>query len=102
MDVITIAALFDDSDAERAAGYRNALAEADVVLGIDVSTQREFTVFGTPALEETIRLPSEQALRTLRVELSEPNSDLDKLTALVRILKGHSGHLLGERARPGA
>ena len=57
METIPIAALFDEVTAQcPQVHYRKLLIRADVIIGLDLESQREFTVFGTPALEETVRL----------------------------------------------
>ncbi len=66
---------------------RAALAQADVIVGVDVATQREFTIFGTPAFEDTVQLGTEVAMNTVRVELDEVAGDLNRLVALVRAIK---------------
>lgn len=65
-----------------------ALTEADVIIGVDTSSQREFTVFGTPALESTMSLKTLSAMRVVRVTLDCNNQELEKLMALVRRVKG--------------
>ncbi len=97
MEIIPIQALFDEEQAAgREAPYRRALARAEVILGIDVARQREFTVFGTPAMEETVRIGKQQALRTVRIELDAENGELEKLVALVRTVKGRYGYAADE------
>ncbi len=65
-----------------------ALAAADIVIGIDPSSSREFTVFGTPALESTTSLKKLSAMRVVRVTLPNGPVDLERLTVLVRRIKG--------------
>lgn len=67
---------------------RTALVEADVVIGVDKSSQRQFTVFGTPPLESTVNLKKLSAMRVLRVSLDCDNEGLERLMALVRRVKG--------------
>jgi hypothetical protein len=66
-----------------------ALAEADVIVGVDVLTQRQFTVFGVPSLESTTSLKKPTAMRTVRVTLNCQAGELEQLLALVRAVKGH-------------
>ncbi len=67
---------------------RAALAEADVITGLDVNTQREFTVFGTPPLESTVTLKRPSAMRVVQVRIDGSAGSLAKLVALVQDLKG--------------
>jgi hypothetical protein len=67
---------------------RSALVEADVIIGVDTASQREFTVFGTPALESTMSLKRLSAMRVVRVTLDCSNKELERLIALVRGIKG--------------
>jgi hypothetical protein len=93
MEIIPIQALLDEEPGAKVeTGYRRLLARAEVILGVDVQSQREFTVFGTPALEETVRVGKQQALRTVRIELDAESGDLEKLVALVRAVKGRYGY----------
>lgn len=67
---------------------RETLASADVIVGVDNRTQREFTVFGMPALESTTSIKKLSAMRVVRVVLDCDKEHLEHLTSLVRRLKG--------------
>ena len=84
MDTIPIEAMVPTLSAEA----RAALLEADVIIGMDTTSQREFTVFGTPALESTMSLKKLSSMRVVRVALDCNNEELEKLMALVRRVKG--------------
>lgn len=90
MNMIPIKALFDTAEA------REALAEADVVIGVDVASQRAFTVFGTPALEESIQISRGGALRMVRISLDKETGELDQLVALVQAIKGRHEYFPGD------
>ena len=91
-DTISIDAILGAPGAEsQAAPSRRLLVEADIVIGVDVASRREFTVFGTPPLEATAPSGAEQGLRMLRVTLDQLRGQLDQLAALVKILKGTGG-----------
>lgn len=79
MDMVG-AALSDDT--------RMAFAEADVIIAVDESSQREFTVFGTPSLESTVTIKRPSAMRIVRVSLDCRAGDLEKLTGMVQVIKG--------------
>jgi len=89
MDVIPIKALFDKQGKLNVkSAVRSALLEADVIIGVDVASQRQFTVFGTPAFEETVRVGTDVAMHTVRVEIDEQAGELNRLVELVQSIKG--------------
>jgi hypothetical protein len=73
---------------EPTAAARTALVEADVIIAVDLASQREFTVFGTPALESTMSLRKLSAMRVVRVSFDGSNKELEMLMAVVRRVKG--------------
>ena len=70
---------------------RTALTDADIIIGVDVHTQCEFTIFGTPPLESTISLRRPAAMRVVRVSIDGAAGELDRLIELVHKLKGQPG-----------
>ena len=48
---------------------RAALVAADVVIGVDRQTAREFTIYGMPSLESTTVIRQPSAMQILRVLL---------------------------------
>ncbi len=66
---------------------RAALLAADVIIGVDERSQREFTVFGMPPLESTATLKSLTAMQVVRVQLDCDKQHLEQLTQLVRSVK---------------
>jgi hypothetical protein len=84
MDVVTI----ETDGVELTREARAALADADVIIGVETDTDREFTVFGTPSLESTVSLKRPGAMRVVRVPLSRSSDALSRLYALVRSVKG--------------
>jgi hypothetical protein len=90
MDYIDFAAIVDlgspqDADARRA--ERKAILDAEVIIAEDLTTKTSYTVFGTPPFEQTTPFGEEPALRTIRVGLNKEQGELEKLAALVRVLK---------------
>ncbi len=71
---------------------RAALLAADVVIGVDRDTEREFTLFGMPSLETTVVAPRPSAMQILRVLVDCNNQELDRLLMLVRDVKGLDAH----------
>jgi len=84
MDTIRIEAIVP----KLGANERAVLAAADVIIGVDTASQREFTVFGTPSLESTTSLKKLSAMRVVRVSLDCNNRELERLLKLVRRIKG--------------
>ncbi len=84
MQVITI----DVPGTRVSEDQRAALCEADVITGIDVHTEREYTVFGTPSLESTVSLKRPAAMRVVQVRIDDASGDLQRLIALVKKLRG--------------
>jgi hypothetical protein len=90
METISIDSLRNTADA------RQALADADVVIGVDVDSQRVFTVFGTPALEESIQFVRGGALRMVRVSVNKEAGELEQLVAMVQAIKGRHEYFPGD------
>ena len=67
---------------------RAVLADADAIIGVDVQTQREFTVFGIPPLESTVSFKKPSAMNIVRVCIDNKTSGLETLAALVSAIKG--------------
>ncbi len=67
MHVISMKSLFrGQGEADVSPEIRAALAQADVIVGVDPATQREFTIFGTPSFEDTVQLDTVVAMNTVR------------------------------------
>ena len=91
-ETVSLDAILGSAGADdQSAACRKLLVEADVVIGVDAASRREFTIYGTPPLEATATMGADQALRTLRVTLDQSRGQLDQLTALVKVLKGTAG-----------
>jgi hypothetical protein len=88
-DAIPIAALLgEESAAVAPSGPRRALAQADVIIALDVASQNEWVVFGRDALQQLAKAGRAEAGRLLVVKLDHGAGDLDRLAALVQSLKG--------------
>jgi hypothetical protein len=89
LNAIPIAALFgEESTAGPPTGPRRALAQADVIIALDVASQNEWIVFGRDALQQMAKAGRAEAGRLLVVSLDHGAGDLDRLAALVQSLKG--------------
>ena len=67
---------------------RPALHAAELIIGVDVMSRHQFLVYGRRALEKATRSGKARALRTLRIELDQSTNDLERLCALVQVVKG--------------
>lgn len=87
---VPIAAIFDASGASfnPSADYRQQLSDAEVILGVDVMSQKETIVFGLQLLEE-IAANGTRPIRVLRVALDFETDEMEHLLALVFVMKGH-------------
>ena len=84
MQVLTIESLGPRLDEPA----RAALVEADLIIGVDAATEREFTVYGMPSLESSVSIKRPSAMRTVRVLLDCKNGELEDLVAIVQAIKG--------------
>ncbi len=66
---------------------RAALAQADVITGVDMQTEEEFTVFGTPPLESTVSMKRPAAMQIVQVRI-HGRRELDELIELVQAVRG--------------
>jgi hypothetical protein len=86
---IPIAALFGEgTELNPLLDVREMVQEADVVLGLDVMTQREHLVFGRAALVDLALSGEGSELRILIVSLDQDTNELDDLCTLVMAVKG--------------
>jgi hypothetical protein len=89
-DIVPIAALFSEGrDAIAADEYRQLLAVADLIFGIDVMSEKQLLVFGRLSLEELVRTGESHILRVVNVGLNQETTDIEVLAALVYDIRGH-------------
>jgi hypothetical protein len=67
---------------------RSALAEADVVIGVDRASRREHTIYGIAGLDSSATFKKPSAMRVVHVSLDCDKASLESLLALVRRIKG--------------
>jgi hypothetical protein len=96
-DVIPIDALFGETVAEPnpANDPRPMLQAADVILGHDWMSGREFLIFGRDVLASVTKSGVSKQLSTLRVGLDQETDELEKLIALVWNIKGRIDYQSG-------
>ena len=88
-DVIPIEAFFGEGrDQQAEVEYRQLLATADVIFGIDVIKGTQSIVFGNSSLEELARTGQSNILGVVNVGFGQEARGLEKLTALVHDIKG--------------
>jgi hypothetical protein len=89
LPVVPIDALFGEYCGPNfSADPRAALHAAAVIIGVDVMSGREFLVYGRPLLEEIQKSGMPRPLAVFKVGLDEDTDELEKLIALVQVVKG--------------
>lgn len=70
---------------------RELIAEADLILGIDVMTKRTTIAYGIDQLIRMQKAKKSKRLEVVCIELDadEKSDDLERLAALMQIIKGH-------------
>ncbi len=90
MNVIPIDALFNEElGPNESDDPREALQEAEVILAVDVMTQKEAVVFGKELLQEIASGKNAASVAMLRIGLDIETDELEKLLALVQVMKGY-------------
>jgi len=88
-DVIPIAALFGmGCEPNTEVDPRQALHSAELIFGVDVMSQRQFLVYGRDALQEIVTSGKAHPMQVLMIGLDQESDELEKLIALVRVIKG--------------
>jgi hypothetical protein len=64
------------------------LRQADVILGVDVMSRREFLLYGRETLEQIAETGQPETIGIVRVELDQESEELEKIAALWEELKG--------------
>ena len=93
--IVSIDALFasDEYSPNIEIDAAGVLGRSQVILGRDTMTERQFLVYGRGALESVVASGEPQALDVLTVELDEQTLELEKLIALVEVVKGHTDYV---------
>lgn len=94
---IAVNALFGKGmEPNMSADYEQFIENADVIFGVDVMSEREFLVYGRKALRDNAISGQVKTLAVTRVALDQETEELEKLVALIRILRGSDDYLAGE------
>jgi hypothetical protein len=89
-DIIPSEALFGEGrDANAEAEYRQLLAVADLIFGVDVLSGKQSIVFGRLSLEELVRTGQSNILGVVNIGLDRDTLEMEKLATLVQDIKGH-------------
>jgi hypothetical protein len=92
-DVIPIAALFDHALGPNLADDpRGLLQSADVIVAVDVMSQAEALIYGREALTRISKSREADELGVMKVGLDVETDELERLIALVRVIKGHDDY----------
>ena len=96
-NIIPLEALFaaDSFDPNPECDPREMLHVADVVLGVDVMSQREFLVFGKKALERIVTTGVTEELAVVKIGVDQETDELEKLLALMTVVKGNHDYQSG-------
>ena len=98
-DVIPIAALFDEAYGPNLSDDpRPDLRTADIIMGVDVMSQREFIVYGRDLLERIAAGTQAKETSMMRIGVDQDTDELQRLLALVITIKG--SHDYQRRASP--
>ena len=88
-DVIPIAALFDEAYGPNLSDDpRPDLRAADIIMGVDVMSQREFIVYGRKLLERIAAGTQATEASMMRIGVDQDTDELERLLALVLTIKG--------------
>jgi hypothetical protein len=80
------------------------LTEADLIFGRDLSTGSQFLVFGRELLRAIANAGMTQPVKGIVIEIDESKlfGALERLCALVQVVKGHDDYLPSETIQEGA
>lgn len=89
-DWIPIEAIFDEGGfgPNMELDPRASLELADVIFGRDVMTQHQFLLYGREALERIVESGDTEPLAALHIELDQDSEELEKIIALIEVMKG--------------
>jgi hypothetical protein len=89
-DIVPIAAFLGEGrDPNADIEYRQLLAVADLIFGVDVMSGKQSLVFGRWSLEELVRTGESNILRVVNVGLDQETMEIEKLATLVQDIRGH-------------
>ena len=89
-DIVPIEALFGEGrDLNAEVDYRQLLADADLIFGVDVMSGKQFILFGRMSLEELVLTVQSNTLGVVNVGLDQERMEIEKLATLVQDIKGH-------------
>ena len=86
-EAIPLAALLG-ADMEINPTTKGLVLAADLIIGVDATSQQEYVVYGKAALKRIAETGQAEDLHVLRVAIDDQTEDLDKLCGLIMALKG--------------
>ena len=88
--VVPIHAILDESETGPNPSFdaRQALHDAEVILGVDVMSEREFLVYGSETLRLIVANKRPADCRVLRIGIDQESDELERLLAIVQVVKG--------------
>jgi len=96
-DIIPIEDFFCDSNPIAGGGYKQLLADADIVFGIDELSGKQSIVYGKMSLDELVRYGHCKILGVVNIGVDEEALDLEKLAEIVQEVKGYHDYSGGNR-----
>jgi len=100
MRTIPIHALFAEDNInpneDAAHDPREIVSAADVIFSVDVMSGHRALVFGKGVLEDIVATGHSRPVQALGVELDMETDELERLVALVRVVKGHDDYQSAE------
>ena len=89
-DIVPIEKFFQvSSDPNTEDRYKQLLADADLIFGIDEVSGKQSIVYGRLSLQELVRCGQCNILGIVNIGLDQETMDLEKLATMVQEIKGH-------------
>ena len=89
VQVVPIDALFDEaSGPNERCDPRILFTQAQIIWGRDVMTRHQFLVYGRKAIQRVASSGKIQPLPAVMIEIDQETDELEKLLALVQVVKG--------------
>lgn len=95
--VVLSAALFNDTSTSNChRSSRRMLREAEIVFARDAATGRQFLLFGKRVLRKVVTKQPVDILKGVLIELEEKAEDIERVLALIALLKGRHDYELSD------
>jgi hypothetical protein len=77
------------------------LRGADLIFGVDVMSRKRYLVYGRHTLERIAKTRTREYCNVLRIELDSATDELERLCALVQVVKGRHDYQDSQNAKAG-